>query len=345
MNILVKAIFALPAAGYHVVQKTRAKAYKWGMLASRTVPVPVISVGNLLMGGSGKTPFVIALVEMLQKRGMKPAVVSRGYRGSNRESYLVVGEGKGGPPTVAPSVCGDEPYLIAERLPNTPMLIGRKRLHPTNAAVDLFGCDVIVLDDGFQHLPLKRDVDIVLLNSGEDRMFPLGSLREPLSAVNRADVLVLVEIDSIPASVSPHLRSPDVFRCKVVPVEFLGRGGTKWDLDLCAGRSAVLISAIANPGRFRKTVESVGCSVDEHFIFPDHHDLKGDQIRRIMDRANGKFVIVTEKDWVKVPEWFKTMDGVMALRIQMVVEDEDRFLRCLSRLTSGRYEQGPGHEV
>jgi tetraacyldisaccharide 4'-kinase len=340
MNALKMAIFALPAAGYHVVQLVRAKAYEWGLLTSRAAPVPVISVGNLLMGGSGKTPFVIALAETLQQNGMKPAVVSRGYRGSNQENYLVVGEGKGRGPTVSPLVCGDEPYLIAKRLPKIPVVIGRKRIHPANAAHKLFGCDVIVLDDGFQHLPLKREVDIVLLNATEDRMFPLGRLREPLSAIERANVVVLVEIDEIPAAVSGYVQCENVFRCRVVPAEFLGRNGAKHDLRSCAGRCVALVSAIANPHRFRKTVESLGCSVVDHFVFPDHYVFTDEDLRRILDRAGDNPVVVTEKDWVKLPEWFKNLEGIMALRITMVIDDQERFLRRLNLLMSARGAQG-----
>jgi tetraacyldisaccharide 4'-kinase len=337
MQIGMKAVLALPAAGYHAVQKVRAAAYEWGLLKPQSVPVPVISVGNLLMGGSGKTPFVIALAQMLESRGLKPAVVSRGYRGTNRDEFLAVGNGAGTPPMVNPSVCGDEPYLIAERLPDTPVLIGRKRIHPALAASELFGCNVIVLDDGFQHLPLKRDVDIVLVNGTEDSMFPLGHLREPLSALERADIVVLVGIDSIPVSLSRYVRTASVFRCKAAPVGFVTVIGTCLELSSCAGQSITLVSAVANPERFTMTVEALGCSVREHFIFPDHHAFDDTEIAAILKRAEGTSIIVTEKDWVKLPVWFKQRDDVMALRIKMVLEDQHRFLACVdSRMATGK---------
>ncbi len=334
---LMRAVLALPAAGYHAVQTARAKAFDWGVLKARSAPIPVISVGNLLMGGSGKTPFVIALARVLEKQGRKPAVVSRGYRGTNREKYLIVGDGSGRPPLVDPSVCGDEPYLIAERLPNTPVLIGRKRLYPAVAAFELFGCDVIVLDDGFQHLPLRRDVDIVLVTGSEDAMFPLGRLREPVSALARADVVVLVGIDSIPVALSRHIGTASVFRCKTLPVEFVSMDVAETDLASCAGRRVVLVSAIANPERFTRTVESLGCFVQEHIVFPDHHAFDDGEIEDVLQRAgDDNSIIVTEKDWVKLPGWFKKRAGVMALRIEMAVDDEDRFTRCLGSLMSGR---------
>jgi tetraacyldisaccharide 4'-kinase len=332
---LLRAMLALPAAGYHAVQRIRAKAFECGLLKARSAPVPVISVGNLLMGGSGKTPFVIALARMLQGRSMKPAVVSRGYRGTNRKEFLVVGDGSGGPPLVDPSVCGDEPYLIADRLPNTPVLIGRRRLHPACAASEMFGCDVIVLDDGFQHLPLKRDVDIVLVNGSEDSMFPLGRLREPISALARSDIVVLVGIDSIPLALSGHIADSPVFRCSAVPVEFVKADCSKLDLTSYVGLRVALVSAVANPERFARTVETLGCSIQEHVVFPDHHTLDDREIEGILERVGNIPIIVTEKDWVKLPEWFKNRDGVVALRIEMVLEDQERFLGCLRSLVAG----------
>jgi tetraacyldisaccharide 4'-kinase len=173
-SLPLKALLSIPAAGYHAVQKVREKAYLWGLLSGKKAPGPVISVGNLVLGGSGKTPFVIYLAEMLGNKGWKPGVVSRGYRGSNRLPYFVVGDGMSPEPQAGPSICGDEPFLIANRLPQVPVIIGRRRIDPVSAAANIFGCNIIVLDDGFQHLPLQRDVDIVLLTGAEDRMFPLG---------------------------------------------------------------------------------------------------------------------------------------------------------------------------
>ena len=178
-----------------------------GVLSQRKASVPVISVGNLLLGGTGKTPFVIFLAGMLGNRRLKPTVVSRGYTGTSRAPYLVVGDGSSGEPLVGPDACGDEPYLIAKRLPDVPVIVGRKRICPVRAAHELFGCNVVVLDDGFQHLPLKRDADIVLMNGSEDHMFPWGRLREPLSALRRADIVMLMAGGTIPAAAVDYVQT------------------------------------------------------------------------------------------------------------------------------------------
>ncbi len=284
----VNAVLSFPAAGYFAVQKVREKAYGWGVLSQRKAPVPVISVGNLLLGGTGKTPFVIFLAGMLKNRGLKPAVVSRGYRGTSRAPYLVVGDGSSGEPLVGPDVCGDEPYLIAKRLPDVPVIVGRKRMYPVRAAHELFDCNVVVLDDGFQHLPLKRDADIVLLNGSEDHMFPWGRLREPLSALRRADIVMLMAGGTIPASAVDYVRGP-VFNCHPLP-SGLASGANLQSLvpsDVLSGREVILASGIANPERFRDTAEKLGWIVVDHYSFPDHHRFTDKELRSILDRAAG----------------------------------------------------------
>lgn len=326
-------LLPFPAAGYYAVQKVREKAYGWGVLSQHGAPVPVISVGNLLLGGTGKTPFVILLAGMLKNRGLKPAVVSRGYRGTSRAPYLVVGDGSSGEPLVGPDVCGDEPYLIAKRLPDVPVIVGRKRIYPVTAAHELFGCNVVVLDDGFQHFPLKRDADVVLLNGSEDHMFPWGRLREPLSALRRADIVMLMAGGTIPASAVDYVRGP-VFNCHPLP-SGLASGANLQSLvpsDVLSGRKVILASGIANPERFRGTVEKFGWIVVAHYSFPDHHRFTDKELRSILDRAAGLPVVVTEKDWVKVPAWFKELDQVAALRIEMVLDDEEAFWTALKSL-------------
>ncbi|MBI5251668.1 MAG: tetraacyldisaccharide 4'-kinase [Desulfomonile tiedjei] len=326
----LSSLLAVPAVGYFAVQKLREQLYSWGLFNGIDPPIPVISVGNVLIGGSGKTPFVIYLAELLRSEGFRPVVVSRGYKGSNSSSYLVVNDGCSGKPAVGPAVSGDEPYLIANRAPGIPVIIGRERIHPVQAALELFQCDVAVLDDGFQHLPVSRRLDIVLLNGSEDRMFPLGRLREPLSALKRADVVMLVGIDSVPEKTAKHLGNAEVFRCRFEPASLENQLGS----HLCSkltGSEVVLCSAIAGPERFRKTAEQLGWVVNDHWVFRDHHAFTDPELLVILRHAADRAIVVTEKDWVKLPDWFLQKDQVFALRIKTVVENEEKFLAVLKR--------------
>jgi tetraacyldisaccharide 4'-kinase len=318
-------LLSLPAAGYHAVQKIHEIVYRAGLLASRTAGVPVVSVGNILLGGSGKTPFVVYLAEMLTDLGLRPAVVSRGYRGSYRSSHLTVGSGKPGAPPADPELCGDEPFLIARRLPSVPVLVGRRRIDPVTAALDLFQPDVVILDDGFQHLSLQRDADIVLLNGNEDRMFPLGRLREPMSALKRADIAVLVGKDAvIPEPAKPYLRDIPVFRCLQVPLRVETSEGSV-PVHRYAGRDVILMSGIANPERFLYTALELGWRVKDHLVFPDHHCPTQTELDEIRSRGGATPVVTTEKDWVKLPVRAKESGGFSALCIGILMRDEDAF--------------------
>ncbi|MBI5568812.1 MAG: tetraacyldisaccharide 4'-kinase [Desulfomonile tiedjei] len=329
----IRGLLFFPAACYYAVQRIWAQSFAWGIATAKRASVPVISVGNLLMGGSGKTPMVIFLAEMLRSRGMRPAVISRGYRGSSREPYLVVSDGRAGPPLVRCSVAGDEPYLMAQRLGDVPVVIGRKRIHPVEAAARLFGCDVAVLDDGFQHLELQRDVDIVLLSGTEDSMFPMGRLREPFSALARADIAVLTSPDAAvhPAAEAYLTRIP-VFRSS--PVALSLRTGTNGETtlapDVYAGREVVLASAIADPDRFRTTVEKLGWIVAQQQCFPDHHRFTDRDMEKILEASSDLPVVVTEKDWVKIPDRFKRHENLAALAIDIRLDDEAGFMQALA---------------
>jgi tetraacyldisaccharide 4'-kinase len=326
----VRIPLAAAAAGYWAVQKTREKAYQRRILTGRKAPIPVVSIGNILMGGSGKTPFVIYLGEMIQDRGRKPAVVSRGYMGRYRDPCLVVGDGTSDGPLVDPSVSGEEPFLIAGRLPQVPVLVGRRRIDPVLEAYRRFGSDLIILDDGFQHLALRRDVDIVLITGSEDCMFPLGRLREPFSALERADILVLVGKDAeVPRRAASYVRGLPVFRCTQVPLDLETAHGSDRLEDYSAAE-VLLVSGIANPFRFRLTSMELGWQVTEHLVFPDHYCLTEAELRGILAKAGKALVVVTEKDWVKLPAWFKQTGQVAALRIGIVMDEEQAFWKTLN---------------
>lgn len=338
IGTLSRPCLALAAGGYYAVQKIREQAYEQGLLSGSSAPVPVLSVGNLLLGGSGKTPFAIYVAERLHALGFRPAVVSRGYGGSNREPFLAVSDGTGAGPRVSPAACGDEPYLIARRIPHIPVIIGRKRIFPAREAAARYGCRSIVLDDGFQHLPLKRNVDMVLLSGAEDAMFPLGLLREPFSALSRAHLVVVTGEDcAVPEAARGYLSGLPVFHGSVraEALETASSGGAAMDPGEFSGREVVLFSAIAGPERFRRTAEGLGWLVRRHLIFRDHHVFTARELREIAGVAESVPVICTEKDWVKLPESFRQATSVAALRIRATVLEEDAFWSRLLGLVPG----------
>jgi tetraacyldisaccharide 4'-kinase len=336
---LRSAILALPAAVYYAVQKTREKAYLHGLLTPERVEIPVISVGNILLGGAGKTPFVIYAAQMISDRGLKPAVISRGYKGTYRSPFLVVGDGVADTPQCKPQACGDEPYLISERLPHVPVIVGRKRIDALRVAQDSLGCNVAILDDGFQHLQLERDVDIVILNGSEDWMFPLGRLREPISALERAEIVILMGSDTkLPPRAEQLISGAQVVRCRLEPDAIITSAGSSSSLSLedYVGKEIFLASGIANPERFRKTAAELGWVVADHLAFADHHRFSDSELKDILERAGSDPVVVTEKDWVKLPDWFKGSGQTCALRISVVPDNEPALWNAIRPLIRQR---------
>ena len=202
--------FYLLSLPYGGAVRARNRLFDLGVLRQEKVGCPVVSVGNLTVGGTGKTPMVILLAGMLRDRGMRPAVLSRGYGGKSTSDVLVVSDGS--QILAGPEEAGDEPVLIARRLKGIPVLAGAKRALTGRYARENFGVDVMVLDDGFQHRWIHRDLDIVLLDSrqplGNGLLLPRGPLREPPSALERAGVVVFTRSED---STGP-LMDKDAFR-------------------------------------------------------------------------------------------------------------------------------------
>ncbi|MFA9461543.1 tetraacyldisaccharide 4'-kinase [Thiohalorhabdus methylotrophus] len=308
---------------YGAVMRLRREMYRRGWRSPDPLPVPVLVVGNLTVGGTGKTPLVIALVERLMAQGRRPAVVSRGYgrRGSGVE---VVSAGDGRRLPVAE--CGDEPALLADRLP-VPVVVGADRSNAVRAAADL-QADCVVADDGFQRLSLARHRAFVVVDArrglGNGRCLPAGPLREPVSTLADADALVLHgegRGSGIRADIRMELH-PDGLRGIRDPEALQG---TDW----LEGRRVCALAGIGDPERFFATLRSLGAEVVPR-PFPDHYAYGAEDART----DPGEVLVTTEKDAVKLAEL-----GVAgwALRVTARLEpDPARWLADLPEGGAGR---------
>ncbi|MCP4686641.1 MAG: tetraacyldisaccharide 4'-kinase, partial [Desulfobacterales bacterium] len=200
----LSAFLSLASILYGGVTKIRTECFRKGLFITKRLPCKVISVGNITVGGTGKTPMAIYVARLLQKLGRSPAIISRGYKGGAESAGGVVSDGRA--ILLGPDASGDEPYLMASALPNIPVLVGKDRFTAGERAIREFHPDVIVLDDAFQHLRLSRDVNLALLDHrrpfGNARLLPRGPLREPLSALSRADAYLITRADAPPSSAS-----------------------------------------------------------------------------------------------------------------------------------------------
>jgi len=336
-SAISKSFLGLAGTPYGALQRVRQAAYNVGFLKTFKAPIPVISVGNLIHGGSGKTPLVIRLAEELCSIGLSPAVVSRGYGGSNRAPFAIVSDGSSTGPRQGPRVVGDEPFLIASRLRGVPVLVGRKRVHPVVAAADLFGCNVAVLDDGFQHLSLDRDVNLLILLGSEPHLLPLLDLREPISAIRRADALMLQGESSV-SSTRDWMTDVPIFRFGQRPVGLVRdkQFSEMISLNELAGRAVQLMSAIARPERFTYTAQRLGWDIVAHTVHRDHHFFSDKELERILKMNPSAEIVCTEKDWVKLPDWFVENDNTWALRIDAEIDDAAAFLDFVQRRIAPR---------
>lgn len=308
----VLAPLAPAAYLYGLGMRARAKLYATGIWQQKVLASRVISVGNLSMGGTGKTPVVIALANALQQHGKRVGVISRGYGRKHEEAILKVSDGlsvSGDPLEV-----GDEPLLIAQRCRGVAVAVGANRHNTGQYLLGQYKLDTLLLDDGFQHLALKRDVDIVVVDATEtlsnDRLLPRGRLREPLSALRRAS-LILVTRAGQGSNVRHKMNvlrtvAPDLPLCltdfRVDGVWNLGTRVSQGETAL-KGQRVVAMSGIGNPQSFGTLLTSVGAIVVDHVIFPDHHYYTAEEVRavdKMSKRLGADRIVTTEKDAVKL---------------------------------------------
>ncbi len=276
------------------------------------LPAPVVSIGNLSIGGTGKTPLTIWMCEFLLQAGFHPAVLTRGYarRGSSPGRVPLSGN-----PNELSDLFGDEPVMISEYLPSTPVWVGRDRAASGRAALAHDAVDVLVLDDGFQHLALDRDLDIVLLDCrspfGNGLLLPAGPLREPCSNLKRADAFLITHAAKeahwapLRDKLERFFPGIPIFSCrhKVRGIS-LTRGERVFEIEALLGRRAVVFAGIAWPEGFFEDLRGAGIRICESFGFPDHHRYRAGDFSKIFRAASehgAEVIITTAKDSVRIP--------------------------------------------
>jgi tetraacyldisaccharide 4'-kinase len=323
---------------YSLLMRFRESLYRTGILRMNKIGVPVISVGNLTMGGSGKTPVVQYVARFLQDNGWHPAVVSRGYGGSAKGRVNLVSDGK--QVLLDARAAGDEPRLLADTLPGIPVLTGAARKYPAVRAVDL-GADVLVLDDGFQHMALGRDIDLVLFNAdflaGNSRVFPGGDLREPVKALNRCHGFVMTGVcernreraERFADLLHSHFPDHPVFMAGYSPSSVLYRDddGTLQarQLDELIDMNLFGFSGIAHPEIFEETLAELDIVVTGFKSFADHYRYNEDDLKDIFQQARQQGAsgcITTEKDMVKLSAIEDSAFPLYALRMEVDFDND-----------------------
>jgi tetraacyldisaccharide 4'-kinase len=342
---------------YNWGHQGRLQAYRRGWATVRRLPCRVVSIGNLTVGGTGKTPIVESVARFLQQEGLRVGVLSRGYGGRQLPSPTIISDGKRC--LVPPDVAGDEPVLLAEHLVGLPVVVGKDRYAAGRLAVKRFGVNVIVLDDGFQHVQLARDLDILLLDAvrpfGNGRLFPRGDLRERPAAMARADAIVLThgEADTAPSTTTLKLIHPalPLFRSQHEPLDLRALAdGSTLPLASLKGQRAIAFCGIGTPDHFRQTLQRLEAEIVAFVAFPDHHPYTRPEIEKLVLMAKqhrAEILVTTEKDGVRLRRLQPLTERVWTLRIRATIVEQEAawktyILGTLKQSARNAYEAG-GH--
>jgi tetraacyldisaccharide 4'-kinase len=330
----------------------------WWRRMAHSAGLPVISVGNLTVGGNSKTPFTLYLASRLQSRGFTVAIVSRGYGGKRRDARasLVANQGD---LKIAAEEAGDEPAMMARRF-SGPVAIARRRIHGIELLSEHGPLDAIILDDAFQHVRLRRDLDLVLVSNergfGNRRMLPAGPMREPLGALKRADAVVIMSsnggsVSRIRPNEMERLRRSRVLHARVRPRSLItsSQGGWHESPPMLAGRRVLAVSGLADPAAFHAMVREIDADLVGVLEYPDHHSYTSGDWHTIAAAARDvDLVVTTEKDLVKLERFPFARDSLYALRLEVSMpDDEAQMLDELiaSRLQSDKVTGDAAQEV
>ncbi|HOJ51955.1 MAG TPA: tetraacyldisaccharide 4'-kinase [Syntrophales bacterium] len=317
-------LFLYPAAClYEAAVRLRNYLYDQKLLPIYRLPCPIISVGNLSVGGTGKTPMTIFLTNMIREAGFRPVIVSRGYKGRGEKGVSVVSTER--EMLLPPQVSGDEPFLMAQKLPGVPVVIGGDRVKAGKLAIEKFFPDCLVCDDAFQHRRLYRDLDVLLLDAarpfGNGRLLPAGPLREPKESVQRAHLVILTRKGG--ETPSPHVSSSFTARLEASAFFFPGTGELKPPAAL-QGKKILAFAGIAAPKYFLQMLKETGAQVEHFLAFPDHYryqDRDLENIKQVAAQTDCEIICTTEKDAVKVIPQGGELGHLAVLQVEMKIEE------------------------
>jgi len=345
---------------YRALIQLRLLLYTHGILRHHTLGCQVISVGNLTVGGTGKTPVVEVFARELAKEGRKVAILSRGYKKvepglAERLLDLALWRERRRPPRVVSdgrqllldsARGGDEPYMLASNLPDVAVLVDKDRVKSGRYAINKLGCDTLILDDGFQYLALKHRVEIVLVDRtnpfGNRHTLPRGILREPVKNIRRADFVFLTKSDGTGNEELKALLRQLNPRAEIVECRHCARylqnvyGPERQPLDFLRGLEVVTVAGIAAPAGFEGEVERRGARILDRRRFADHYRYTQQDLIDIVNDARlcgARAVVTTEKDAVRFPKLERRDVPVYFLRVDIeILTGEEDFQKCIARI-------------
>lgn len=318
---LLFAPLSVMAFLYGLALKARERFWRHRSEMIEQAPIPVISVGNITVGGSGKTPVVERLAHKLQSKGYKPCIILRGYR-RKKKGVFAVDVAKDSHETA-----GDEAYMLAKRT-GFPVVVGNRRIEAVKEGISRFSTDVALLDDGYQVRDLRKDLEILVLNASTPQnpdLFPLGPLREPLSAVERADI-VFVNKGEPDDTIRGLTAGIPLFRVNYRPLHlFCIHHNAIVHPGFLKDKTALAFSGLGDNRPFFNLLRTLGATVLHEVEFEDHHRYTAADIRKLGSRVKANLMVTTEKDAVKI-EGLDVPENLFYLAIEAVIEREDELV-------------------
>jgi tetraacyldisaccharide 4'-kinase len=320
----------------------RKKSYAKGLISVKRLPCPVVSIGNITVGGTGKTPIVGMITRFLLDHGRHPVILTRGYKRRGGKNLKIISDAE--KVLAFPEEAGDEPYMLARWLPGVPIIVGKDRYASAIFAMKKFITDCFILDDGFQHISLFRDMDILVINArdpfSDGKLLPWGHLREPLSSINRASLVLLNKsipgqsLDCIFGVIRKYNTKAPIIETTYKPVYLVSALNDKkcMPISKLKGKSVLTFSGIADPSSFLELLKEIGAIIVNSLIFSDHHwfsegDL--DKIKRIANSSDAEYIVTTEKDGVRLPA--DCTDGIYILKMKMGFKKSQQDLENIMR--------------
>lgn len=320
----------------------RKSLYGLGLIKPKKLSAKVISVGNITVGGSGKTPFVLYLARKLQDKEINFAILTRGYKRLSKDTREMK---KNDSPDIKWEQVGDEPYLLSNHLPAIPVIVNRDRFHSGKIAQDKYKADFLLLDDGFQHWGLKRDLDIVMIDSSIDlekeKLLPSGRLREPLSSLKRANLFILTRVDqseykdkvkNLLQRYNPQ--APIVESILQISSVQNWKNKTEIDLSRLQGKKALAFCGIGNPFSFERTLKSSGLEILNAFFFLDHYIYTRKDLLSLQTEARKSgvsYLITTEKDSIRLPDTGELTIPLLVVKVELkIISGEEKLWELLN---------------
>ena len=335
-NKFILILLAPLGVVYRFIIWVRNLFYDIGVLPSKELPCKVVSIGNISLGGTGKTPAVIALAKYFQKQAVSVAILSRGYGRKTKKTVLVT---DGNEIQSDWQSVGDEAFLIAHSLISIPVVVDKNRFRGGNFLIKNYNPDIIILDDAFQHRRIKRDIDIVLLNCIETlenhRLIPFGNLREPLGQLKRADIIILskANLGDFPEDIHiEQFSEAPLHKAELEAETFLmDKDKTKVPVYNYHNKICVMVTSVGSPDGVSKTADKMNLTVATHLSFQDHHVYNQrdcNKINKIVKEKNGDYILTTEKDIFKLCSVSGNNNGlslsskIYSLSVKFVFQDK-----------------------